>query len=466
MARLTLAVAALLLAPGLPAQQIAAPGQGQDRESAQALEDLKKAGVCARCHVVSTLEWRMSGHLKAGTDCVACHGPSLGHIKNEQNEVKPDRVPRQAESTKLCASCHNAGCPKTREAADCETCHHFHGLMNPTTPVPRDEHLARLFEQWDQFQRRMQEGERLVKLQNWKDAREAFAAALVLMPGNREARARLELCGRRLGPALPGFDPAGADFDLQTGVPKEVTVSGTGIAMALVPPGEFDMGADYLKGSQPVQTVRVEAFYLGKFEITQEQWTALMGTNPSVHQGGAFPSVGRMPVEQVSWNDAQALVKKLNELVPGGGFRLPTEAEWEYAARAGSSGAFQAKELDRSAWYRDNSARGPATGDAFRTVDAYAPRPVGSKEPNKWGFYDMQGNVWEWCSSLLRPYVFDAGDGRESPTAAGLRVLRGGSYADSAESLDPALRHGERPDHRFLWNGLRLARSIPRRGPA
>lgn len=467
MARLTIAVVALLVAPGLPAQQSAGSGQGPDRESAQALQDLKKAGVCARCHVVSVLEWRMSGHLKAGIDCAACHGPSLGHVRNERNEVKPDQVPRQAvESGKLCLSCHNAGCPKTAGQTTCEKCHHFHGLMNPAAPVPRDEHLAALFDRWDQFQRQMQEGERLVKLQNWKAARGTFVAALELMPGNREARERLELCERRLDPTLPGFDLVGSAFEPQTGLPKEVKVSGLGIAMALVPPGEFDMGANDLKGAQPVNTVHVEAFYLGKFEVTQAQWKALMGTDPSAHQGKGFPNADQMPVERVSWNDAQALIRKLNEQVQGGGFRLPTEAEWEYAARAGSSGPQTAQELERSAWFREDSARSTATGDAFQQLDAFAPRPVGTKEPNPWGLYDMQGNVWEWCSSLWRPYAFDPADGRESLAATGLRVLRGGGYADSAEYLNPALRHAERPDRRYLWNGLRLARSVPRKGPA
>jgi formylglycine-generating enzyme required for sulfatase activity len=396
MARLTIVVVTLLAAVGLLAQQSAGPGQGTDQESAQALQDLKKAGVCARCHVVSVLEWRISGHLKAGTDCVACHGPSLGHVRNEQNEVKPDRVPRQAESAKLCLSCHNAGCPKTPSQTSCEDCHHVHGLMNPTTPVPRDERLSRLFDRWDQFQRQMQEGERLVKLRNWKAARGTFGTALELMPGDQDARERREMCERRLDPTLPGFDVVGSTFEPQSGLPKEVRVSRLGIAMALVPPGEFDMGADYLKGAQPVQTVRVEAFYLGEYEVTQAQWKALMGTNPSAHQGQGFLNADPMPVEHVSWNDAQALIRKLNEQVQGGGFRLPTEAEWEYAARAGSSGSFQAKGLERSAWYRENSARSLATGDAFQQVDAFAPRPVGAKEPNKWGFYDMQGNVWEW----------------------------------------------------------------------
>lgn len=218
-------------------------------------------------------------------------------------------------------------------------------------------------------------------------------------------------------------------------------MNGAGIVMVLVPGGEADIGSERLADARPVHTVRIEPFYLGKFEITQAEWVALMGDNPSAHQQS-----GRLPVELVSWEDAQAFLANLNERVPGGGFRLPTEAEWEFAARAGvpPSGA----ELARVAW--------------FEAPDSdFAPKVAGSGQPNKLGLFDMQGNVWEWCSSLAAPYPYNAWDGRESLTAAGLRVLRGGGYADQADLLDPALRHGERPNRRLRWNGLRIARSAP-----
>jgi formylglycine-generating enzyme required for sulfatase activity len=142
-------------------------------------------------------------------------------------------------------------------------------------------------------------------------------------------------------------------------------------------------------------------------------------------------------VEQVSWVDAQAFIRKLNEKVPGGGFRLPTEAEWEFAARTGGA------------------VPGP-------TVPGQSsPHPVGKGQPDKLGLYDMLGNVWEWCSSLERPYPFGAADGRESATAPGLRILRGGGFADPQDLLDPAFRHAERPDRRLHYNGLRLARDVP-----
>ncbi len=460
MARLTIALAALLLAPARFTL-----AQTPDQESQQA-QDFKRAGVCARCHVMSVMEWRISGHLKSGTDCVACHESSQGHVLNERNEVQPDRVPRGAEVAKLCTNCHSTGCTKTREVAACQKCHHVHALVNPaTTSLPRDERLNQLFARWDSYRSKIEEGERLVQARDWAAARKAFTAALALMPGNRDARSRLEFCDRRLDPSLLGFEILGNEFEPRTALPKDVKVAGLGIPMVLVPPGEADIGADYLADSKPVRTVRVEAFYLGKFELTQAEWKMLMGTNPSAHQGEGFPDAVRMPVEGVSWNDCQALIQKLNERVPGGGFRLPTEEEWEYAARAGSSGPFQAKRLAGAAWFRENSGRGSDPGGAFLEVDAYAPRPVGVKEPNGWGLYDMQGNVWEWTSSAFVPY-FRLAVGGGSPIVTGLRVIRGGGFADSAEALDYALRHGERLDRRYRWNGLRLARSVPGRPPA
>ena len=239
--------------------------------------------------------------------------------------------------------------------------------------------------------------------------------------------------------------------------------------MLLVTPGELDMGSDALASSRPVHTVRVALFYLDQFEVTQAQWQTIMGSNPSAHQGKEFPRAARMPVERVSWDDCQEFLRRLNTRVTGGGFRLPTEAEWEYACRTGVSQSGpvlrnrdSSNHLTDIAWYRDNSVRQPNPEQAFAKVEAYAPRPVGTRRANSWGFYDMQGNVSEWCSSLFRPYLYTPADGRESLSQKGLRVLRGGGFADSAATLNSALRHAERPHRRLRWNGLRLARSVPR----
>jgi len=357
-------------------------------------EQFRQAGVCARCHVVSVLEWGISGHGKKGhPDCQGCHGPSRGHVADERNGVKPDRLPRGAEIASLCAGCHAPQCPKTSAAGECQKCHHVHALLNPAAPPPQEPPPA---------------------------------------GASRSAK--------RPAPPAP---------------PPDFRVADLGIEMVLIPAGQFDMGSERWPASSPVHTVHVEAFYLGKTEVTQAQWEAVMGANPSLHQGPEFPDARRMPVEQVSWEDCQAFLSQLNERVSGAGFRLPTEAEWEYAARAGSGN------LEAQAWYRANSARRPGAGGDFQEADAFAPRPVGTKQPNRLGVFDLFGNVWEWCSSLDRPYPF-ANDGRNSVTAAGKRILRGGGFADSAEYLNAALRHSERSDRRYQWNGLRLARNVTR----
>jgi formylglycine-generating enzyme required for sulfatase activity len=396
-----------------------------------------------------------------GTDCVACHGASRGHVIDERNNVKPDRIPRDAAAiVALCETCHTAGCPKTQQTAACETCHHHHALLDPNKGrAVQDQWVKEANGKLEAFNRDMAEGDRLVKEGSFTSARDAFRRALEQIPGDPHASAELRMCERRIDPSLAGFEILGSEFDAESGLPRQVKVSGTAIEMVLVPAGDSDMGSDRWKDSTPVHTVQVDAFYLGKFELTQGQWKALMGANPSLYAGR--PDSDRLPVEQVSWDDCQAFIKKLNERVPGGGFRLPTEAEWEYAARAGSADPPPHDELLRSAWFRENTVAGPDAGKDYVPLEAYAPRPVGTSQPNRWGFYDMLGNVWEWTSSASRPYPFDASDGRESETASGLRVLRGGSFVDSAEYLDPAMRHSERPDHRYRWNGFRLARGVP-----
>jgi formylglycine-generating enzyme required for sulfatase activity len=408
---------------------------------AQTDAQLKQAGVCARCHVISVVEWGISRHMKVGTDCIACHGSSVGHVRDERNNIKPDRIPRGEAAAALCATCHSSGCPKTKENSSCQTCHHVHALVDPKKPPSaRNEQFEQLTVKWQSAARHVAEGERLAALEQWEIAREEFKAALTEQPENRVAANRVKLCDRRLGLALPGFEVIGEDRDAATGLPREVRIARLGIAMVLVPGGQADMGSDRFAAARPVHTVSVAPFYLGKFEVTQSEWKSLMGTNPSANQGD------RMPVEQISWEDAQAFIRKLNERVPGAGFRLPAEAEWEFAARAGE----------------------PVSGESLANValfsrsdSAPAPLAVGSKQPNKLGLFDMQGNVWEWCSSLYSPYPYDASDGRESPDVPGLRVLRGGGFADTADLLDPANRHGERTGRRLRWNGMRVARSVP-----
>ena len=130
-------------------------------------------------------------------------------------------------------------------------------------------------------------------------------------------------------------------------------------------------------------------------------------------------------------------------------------------SRAGSVAPFSREGLPDRAWFRINSLRQPVPDASFLPVDAYAPRPVGTRRPNAWGFHDMQGNVWEWCSSPWRPYPYRRAEEHASQLGTVRRLLRGGGFADSAALLHPSLRHAERPHHRLRWNGLRLARDVP-----
>ena len=423
MARLTSAVILLLCGAVGAAQTV------QDRQ-------FKEAGVCARCHVISVIEWGMSAHRQAGVACVACHGASQGHVKDERNNIKPERLPRQAAIAGLCAGCHASGCPKTHETASCQNCHHSHALVDPKKPaMVNDSKLDEISARWSRFAELERRGEELVKAEDWRAASEAYRQALEQKPGDRHAAERLKMCERRMNPSLPGFEIVGKEFDSGTGLPLHVSVARWGTPMVLVAGGEFEMGSERLAASRPVHTVRVEPFYLGQYEVTQAEWKLLMSSNPSAPLAAGTQEPDRLPVDQISWEDCQSLVKKLNDDVPGSGFRLPTEAEWEFAARAGGGTP------EVAAW--------PQL------------KPVGKGQPNSFGLFDLVGNAWEWSSSLYLPYPYVATDGREALDAPGLRVLRGGGYAEWKDWLDPAARHSERPHRRLRGNGMRLARSVP-----
>ena len=410
----------------------------------------REAGVCSRCHVAQVLEWSTSRHTNANVACQNCHGPSKAHVANERNEAKPDRLPRAAAIAALCQTCHVPGCPKTSRRDACESCHHPHALFNPnenkeltSLRLAQDDRLQR-------FETYMRNGEGFIGASKWTEARREFEAALRLYPGNRRATARMALAKRRLSPDLPGFETIGDRLDPETGLPIQVRIKGLPIEMVLIPGGDADVGDEKLPLSRPVHTVSVQPFYLARTELTQSAWAAVVKENPSARRGDD------LPVNNVSWKDAEQWIDHLNKRVPGGSFRLPTEVEWEFAARSGST----QREISLRAWFKANSTPKAASGD-FRQIDEYAPQPVGTREADSRGIYDLAGNVWEWCSTLMRPYPYDARDGRESPDADGMRVLRGGGFADSVEYLSPTFRHAERPDRRLLFNGIRIARTVP-----
>ena len=208
-----------------------------------------------------------------------------------------------------------------------------------------------------------------------------------------------------------------------------------------IPAGTFLMGCE---NEGPVHQVTISRnFYMGKYPVTQTQWEAVMGTNPS-----NFTEADR-PVEQVSWDDCQEFIKRLNA-VGKGTFRLPTEAEWEYACRAGSSGIFcfgdDESQLGDYAWYSVNS--GSQT------------QPVGKKKPNAWGLHDMHGNVWEWCQGLYDDYGAGSQTDPQGPLSTSLpfpvRVFRGGCWRGNAGFAASAHRGGRGPGYKNSILGFRL----------
>lgn len=419
----------------LTALLLVTPAWGQAQTDAQ----IKQAGVCARCHVISVVEWGISAHQKVKTDCVACHGESDGHVIDERNNIKPEKIPHAAAIAGLCAQCHAGGCGKTKNTADCQSCHHVHALVDPKkAPSTKDERLEKRAEQWRQGQTLLSDGDRLAGLGQWPAAAEAYRKAHALMPGDGRAMSSLQAAENRTKNTLAGFEFVGTERDAATGLPRLVRVPKLGFEMVLVPGGEFEMGAERRPASQPVHTRRVAPFYLARLEVTAGLWRTVMGTSLA-------SSSDNVPAQRISWQDAQSFVLKLNQALPGAGFRLPTEEEWEYAARANSSAA------------------GAPPEDAVYSAAAVlsTPRSAGSGKPGKLGLFDVQGNVWEWCSSLALPYPYDPADGRERPDSPGLRVVRGGGFGDTADLLDLTLRHAERPDRRLQSNGIRLARSVP-----
>lgn len=216
----------------------------------------------------------------------------------------------------------------------------------------------------------------------------------------------------------------------------------TGMEFVFVPGGCFQMGSNFGESNEkPVHEVCVDGFWMGKYEVTQAEWQRVMGSNPSRFKGD------RNPVEQVSWNDAQEFIKRLNAK-GNGTFRLPTEAEWEYAARSGGKDEKYAggNDVDRVAWNISNSGG--------RT------HPVGTKAPNGLDLYDMSGNVWEWCQDWYNKNAYSQ-HFRQNPIYSGGgadRVGRGGSWLNGAGFVRAASRFGDYPGVRNYSLGFRLIR--------
>ncbi|MBN1426074.1 formylglycine-generating enzyme family protein [Candidatus Fermentibacteria bacterium] len=260
--------------------------------------------------------------------------------------------------------------------------------------------------------------------------------------------------------------------------------------MMWIPPGSFTAAMpwdDPRGGEEPYRTVALRGFWIGKYEVTQTQYETVMGTNPSRFVGCG----GQCPVEQVSWFDAAAFCNRLSELEGlqpcyheenwaldrlANGYRLPTEAEWEYACRAGTNTALysggmtivspnHSPELGRIAWYGGNSC---VTYEGGEECAAWLGRqeqcarcgtlPVGGREPNAWGLHDTLGNVWEWCHDWLGPLAAGSFADPMGADTGTVRVDRGGAWRYQAAKCRPDFRDGRLPGYRGSEMGFRIVR--------
>lgn len=238
------------------------------------------------------------------------------------------------------------------------------------------------------------------------------------------------------------------------------------IKMVYVEGGTFEMGSTASGGcngygdGNPVRTIRMEPYHISKYEITQGLWKAVMGTtleeqrNKTNPRGPLYGVGDNYPMYYVSWEEAQAFCKRLSQKT-GKEYALPTEAQWEYAARGGNESKHflyaGGNDIDRVAWYYANSYALEVSNADFGT------HPVGMKAANELGIYDMSGNVWEWCSDWYAPsYDESDTDNPHGPATGSMRVVRGGSWYDDAPYSRVFARFYEKPVFRYYALGFRV----------
>jgi formylglycine-generating enzyme required for sulfatase activity len=262
------------------------------------------------------------------------------------------------------------------------------------------------------------------------------------------------------------------------GSSKEL-INSIGMKLVLIPKGTFQMGAaadeaGALGNDRPRHEVEISRpFYLGAYEVTQKQYKKVLGTNPSSHSAGGAGrgkvrgiDTGDFPVEQTTWNDAVAFCKKLSALPAekgaGRAYRLPSEAEWEYACRAGTKTPFA---FGKSLSSRQANINGnPPYGGAEKGPYLDRTCKVGSYKPNAWGLFDMHGNVWEWCADWYGNDYYKKGPRRDptGPALGGSRVLRGGCWYWHGLQARSAYRSYTAPDYRNRCVGFRVACTTPK----
>ncbi len=274
------------------------------------------------------------------------------------------------------------------------------------------------------------------RFQTAKEMKEAFARALQDHSGPAPKARKLD------------NDPGRSQGALQA--EASTCVNSLGMEFIYVAPGKFVMGSPKNESGRdrdetPHQVTLTCGFYLQTTPVTQGQWKSVMGSNPSYFKNGG----AARPVEQVCWQEVQGFLERLNRQEGTNRYRLPTEAEWEYACRAGAETAYffgeNEQDLDRFAWFDSNADQ--------------STHPVGGKAPNPWGVYDMLGNVWEWCADWKGPYPDGYATDPRGPESGTERILRGGSWFNDSRYLRCANRYGDRPGDSSFLVGFRVAMS-------
>ena len=357
----------------------------------------------------------------------------------------------QDEATFLCTDCVAA---KRKERAECEA------------EERRARAEARRRAREEEERKAREEAERRVREEAERKARED-AERRVREETERKAREEAERNARKVREEEERKIREQSERNwreeggLKAGTATTITLPG-GVKMEMIycPPGEFLMGSPTTeegRGNGEIQhRVRLtKGFWLGKYPVTQGQWKSVMGNNPS-----EFTGDDSLPVERVSWNDCKEFIAKVNASL-GCGARLPTEAEWEYACRAGTTSAYfwgNALNGDKANCIGYNPCGTKTMGPSLRKTT-----PVGRYAPNPWGFYDMHGNVWECCADLYGDYSGVTVD-PTGPSLSFSRVVRGGSWCSHARDCRSASRGGKYPGEHSSCSGFRLSCSAgPRR---